>query len=236
MLPLWLDAVRRNLANIVSILGVLPICLLFGEEGYQYLLPLIVYNNVMDDLDGILARKLSLRSHLGALLDNICDGVVHTAFIMIVGMRFAQQSTNPYLSGLCLASSLLAVTAVTLRGAIRIDPATENGGGSPTNELIRHLFFVLLLAPIFSCDPTAYLIAIFIIHSVSMHVPFKMPIMIRSLTKSATAICGVNLALLVALLSPTAALSIAATFMVAYTITFLSGAWGWLRKKSRDEM
>ncbi|MGY8768112.1 MAG: hypothetical protein ACKVH8_06755 [Pirellulales bacterium] len=42
--------VYKNLANVVSILGVLPIALLFLEDGYQYLVPLIIYNNIMDDL------------------------------------------------------------------------------------------------------------------------------------------------------------------------------------------
>jgi len=53
------NIVLGNLANIVSILGVLPICILFGEHAYQYLIPLIFYNNVMDDLDGVLAAKLN---------------------------------------------------------------------------------------------------------------------------------------------------------------------------------
>ena len=43
----------RNLANAVSILGVLPLALLFLEDGYRYLVPLIIFNNVRDDLDGI---------------------------------------------------------------------------------------------------------------------------------------------------------------------------------------
>ncbi len=50
----------KNIPNIVSILGVIPLAILFLEDGFQYLLPLILYNNVMDDLDGILAAKLEL--------------------------------------------------------------------------------------------------------------------------------------------------------------------------------
>ena len=61
----------KNLANAVSILGVLPICILFHEGGFQYLIPLIIYNNVMDDLDGILAGKLNIRSGVGATMDNV---------------------------------------------------------------------------------------------------------------------------------------------------------------------
>ena len=86
------NLVLRNLANIVSILGVLPICILLGEHGYHYLLPLIIYNNVMDDLDGVLAVKLNIRSNFGALLDNVCDAIAHTVVVMVVGIHFAQEA------------------------------------------------------------------------------------------------------------------------------------------------
>jgi phosphatidylserine synthase len=207
----------RNLANIVSILGVLPICILFGEHGYLYLLPLIIYNNFMDDLDGVLAAKLNIRSDFGAILDNVCDAIAHTVFVMVVGMHFVQQAGHPYLGGICLASSLLAAVAMILRVVTRINPTSVTGTGSPTNELIRHIFFVLLVAQIFAFDPTPYLIATFSLHAVSMLVPFKMPYLIRSLTKSAIAIGMVNVALLVAWLlrdaAPVVAPVIAAPFV-----------------------
>ncbi len=226
----WRNIVLRNLANIVSILGVLPICVLFGEHGYQYLLPLIIYNNVMDDLDGVLAAKLNIRSNFGALLDNVCDAIAHPVFVMVVGMHFAQQAGHPYLGGICLASSLLATVAMILRVVTRINPTSVTGMGSPTNELIRHIFFVLLVAQIFGFDPTPYLIATFTLHSVSMLVPFKMPYLIRSLTKSAVAIGIVNVALLVAWLLPYAAPVVAAAFGVTYLASFAVGGVCWLRK------
>ncbi len=229
------NPVVRNLANIVSILGVLPICILLGEHGYQYLLPLIIYNNVMDDLDGVLAAKLNIRSHFGALLDNVCDAIAHTVFVMVVGMHFAQQAGHPYLSGFCLASSLLATTAVILRIVTRIDPDSVTGTGSPTNELIRHLFFVLLVAQLFGRDSTPYLIAIFILHAVSMLVPFKMPYLIRNLTQSALAIGMVNVALLVAWLLPSAAPVVAASFGVTYLASFASGGFRWLREANAPD-
>ncbi len=49
--------VYRNLPNIVSILGVLPLCILLREDAFVYLCPLIVFNNVMDDLDGFSPRS-----------------------------------------------------------------------------------------------------------------------------------------------------------------------------------
>jgi len=228
------NAVVKNLANIVSILGVLPICVLFGEDGFQYLLPLIIYNNVMDDLDGVLAGKLNIRSNFGALMDNVCDSIPHTVFVMTVGMHFFQghglQGTgNQYLGGLCLATGLAAAAAMIVRGVTRIDPASATGTGSPTNELIRHMFFVLLLAGIFGFDPTPYLIVVFILHAVSMVAPFKMPYLIRSLTKSATAIGMVNVALFAAWMWPTIAPIIAASFFVTYLASYATGGTRWLR-------
>jgi len=228
------NIVFRNLANIVSLLGVLPVCILFGEDGYQYLIPLIIYNNVMDDLDGILASKLNIRSTFGARLDNVCDAIAHTVFVMVVGMHFAQAAGHPYLGGVCLASSLLATVAMIMRVVIRVNPSSVAGRGSPTNEMIRHVFFVILLAQTFAFDPTPYLIAAFCLHAVSMLVPFKMHYLIRSLTKSATAIGMVNVALLAAWLFPYAATVVAASFVVTYLVSFAAGAFRWLRKAVAD--
>ena len=128
-------AIYKNLPNIVSILGVLALSVLFMEGGYQYLIPLIIYNNVMDDLDGILAVKLNLKSNFGARLDNVCDAVAHIVFVMIVGMHYGS---------ICSIFSLIAVVVILVRVISRLDPTAVSGTGSPTNELIRHMFFVIL--------------------------------------------------------------------------------------------
>jgi len=224
------NVVLKNSANIVSILGVLPICILFGEQGYQYLFPLILYNNFMDDLDGVLAGKLNIRSNFGALLDNVCDAIAHPVFVMIVGIHYFQEAGHPTLGMFCLAGSLLATTSLILRVVTRIDPTSVPGTGSPTNELIRHIFFVLLVAQEFEFDPTPILIATFVLHAVSMLAPFKMPYLIRSLTKSATGIGLVNVALLVAWLFPVATPMIAASFVVTYLASFVIGGIRWLQK------
>ena len=224
------NIVLRNLANIVSILGVLPICILFGKHGHEYLFPLIIYNNFMDDLDGVLAAKLNIRSDFGALLDNVCDAIAHTVFVMAVGMHVAQVSGQPNLGGMCLGTSLLASGAMIIRVVTRIHPTSATGTGSPTNELIRHILFVLLVAQFFAFDPTPYLIAAFILHAVSMLVPFKMPYLIRSLTKSSLEIGMVNVALLVAWLLPGAAPVVAASFVLTYLASFAAGGVRWLRE------
>ncbi len=221
------------MANVVSILGVLPICILFGEHGYDYLLPLIVYNNIMDDLDGVLAAKLNIKSNFGARLDNVCDAIAHSVFVMFVGMRYAQEVGHPYVGGLCLGGSLLASIAIIVRIIVRLDSSFVGGVGSPTNELVRHVFFVLLIAQIFSFEPPSILIAVFALHTVSMLVPFRMSYLIRGLTKSAIAIGLVNVALLAAWLVPYTAPVIAVSFFVTYLFSFVVGATSCLKKADR---
>ena len=210
----------KNLANTVSILGVIPICLLFMEGGFKHLIPLLLYNCIMDNLDGILARKLDIRSNFGAILDNVCDAVTHSIFVMVIGMHYG---------GVCAAVSLAAVVGILLRLVSRIDPTTVKGTGSPTNELIRHLLFVFLLAQIFGFSPAPFLIVLFALHAVSMLLPYRMSYIIRCMTKSATAISLVNISLVIAWLVPYATPIIAACFFITYLYSLFVGGIGWLK-------
>ena len=213
-----------NLANAVSILGVLPLCLLFLNDGFQYLIPLIVYNNFMDDLDGVLAGKLNIRSEFGAILDNVCDAFSHTLFVMLVVMQYTDITAGANIVTVALVlTGLGATTALLLRVVSRLSPERTTGTGSPTNELVRHLLFVLLLENIYDFTAAPVLIAVFALHAVSMLAPFRMPYLIRSLTKSATAISLVNVAIVVAWLVPSTTLMIAACFVISYLYSFGRG-------------
>jgi hypothetical protein len=121
----------------------------------------------------------------------------------------------------------VATAAMIVRVVTRISPTTVTGTGSPTNELIRHVLLVLIVAEIFNFNPSPYLAAIFAFHAVSMIVPFKMRFLIRGMTKSALAIGMVNIALLVAWLSPYAAPIVAASFFVTYLASFVVGGIRW---------
>lgn len=220
----------RNAANVVSILGVLPLSVLFWDVGYQYLIPLIIYNNVMDDLDGVLAVKLDIKSKFGAMLDNVCDTVSHSIFAFVIGVHYWELADYSILGGVCVAASLLAVIAIIVRSVSRLDPDSPAGAGSPTNELIRHLLFAILVSQLFELDPTPLLIFAFLIHFMTMLVPYRMPYLIRSLTKSATAIGLVNVALVVAWLAPYSSPIIAASFVGTYLYSFLTGGIGWFAR------
>ena len=209
----------RNLANATSILGVLPVVLLFLDDGYRYLVPLIIFNNIMDDLDGILAAKLNIRSRFGADLDNVCDAVAHVVLTLAVGAHFG---------GIVLILSTLATGSIILRVVSRLKPERAAGGGSPTNELMRHLLLAVLLAQTLSFDPELVLIIIFLFHSVSMLVPYRMSGLIRAQVKSAAVVGLVNSALLGAWLIPVAVIPVAAAFLATYLYSFVVGGIQWL--------
>ncbi|VAX23490.1 hypothetical protein MNBD_NITROSPINAE04-2257 [hydrothermal vent metagenome] len=214
--------IYRNLANATSILGVAPIVLLFAENGYLYLIPLIIFNNFMDDLDGALAGKLNIRSRFGADLDNVCDAVAHVALALAVGAHFG---------GLVLMASMIAVASILLRVTSRLNPDMAPGGGSPTNELMRHMLFVLLLTQTFKVDPEHYLVLIFLLNAVTMIAPFKLTILIRGLAKTATAVALVNVMLVAAWLIPTVTPFVAVAFFTTYLYSFIAGGGKWLRER-----
>ncbi len=213
----------RNLANATSILGVLPVALLFLEDGFRYLLPLIVFNNIMDDLDGVLAAKLGISSRFGATLDNLCDGVAHVVLALAVGAHFG---------GMVLILSTVATGSIILRVASRLEPDRAAEGGSPTNELMRHLLFTLLLAEILGFDSGPVLIVVFLLHSVSMLVSYRMSALIRAHAKSVVTVGLVNTALVVAWFTPVVALPVAVVFGSTYLYSLIAGGIQCLRGRS----
>ena len=217
-----MSAIYRNLPNIVSILGVLPLCILLLDDGFAYLCVLIVFNNIMDDLDGILAKKLRLGSDFGAGLDNVCDAVAHILIAMVVGIHYG---------GIVLVFSLIASVVILIRVVQRIAPSPASGTGTPTNELMRHLLLLSILSGHYGYDITPYLAVAFLLNSVSMLVPFAMPHLVRSRAKSVVAVLLVNVALALAWGIPATASFIAAAFFGTYIYSFAVGGLGWLRSR-----
>ena len=216
----WTSGVYRNLPNIVSILGVLPLSLLLLDDGFSYLPALIIYNNFMDDLDGILARELGLTSEFGARLDNVADAVSHILVSLVVGAHFG---------GMVLVFSAVAAVAILIRVVQRLDPTPVYGTGTPTNELMRHLLLLVVLQNAFDFDITPYLIVVFAVNALTMLVPFSLPHLVRARTKSVVSILGVNAALVAAWLIPVAAPFIAAVFFGTYLYSLGVQGFSWAR-------
>lgn len=214
----------RNLPNLASILGIAPLGLLFLPQGFELIIPIIIFNNFMDDLDGVLAAQLDLRSKYGAILDNVCDAISHTLFVLIVGIHFGS---------LCAVASTLATVSVILRIASRLESPPQVPRGSATNELIRHLLFVLLLRQQFEFNETIPLVLVFALHGISMLVPYEMPHLVRTKAHTVRAIAGVNLTLLLAWLVPATVLPIAAFFILTYLYSFLARGYEWLQSTTK---
>ena len=215
--------VYRNIANAVSILGIVPLPLLLMDDGYKFVIPLMIYNNIMDDLDGILAVKLGIKSEFGCILDNVCDVLAHAVFVMVIAMHHGV---------VCGVVSVVAILAMELRVVSRLRLGAAVGLGSPTNELVRHMLFILLLGKAYAFNATPFLIAAFILNAVSMIAPLSMPYLLRSMTKSAVTIAMINLALLAAWLFPISTPVIAACFFVTYGLSFITATIHWLAPRT----
>lgn len=205
----------RNLANATSLFGVLPLVILFLDNGYQYVIPLIIFNNFIDDLDGVLASKLNIRSPFGANLDNVCDAVAHISLALAVGA---------YFGNFLIAASAIAAGAILIRIVSRLNPNAGTGTGSQTNELMRHMLFVLLLAGQFGFSPEYVLFAVFLINAVTMLLPYPLPHPIIDNANTATRLGLVNIALVVAWLIPVLTPVIAAAFFASYAYSVVVGS------------
>jgi phosphatidylglycerophosphate synthase len=204
----FLQSIFQNIPNTVSILGVLPLALLFTENGFIYIIPLIVFNNIMDDLDGILARELKLQSEFGARMDNLADSVAHTLFIFAIGSQFGLWT---------LLFGLLPVSAFMIRSVSRLGNA--KGGGSPTNELIRHLLFVLVLSEIITFNISLVIILLYLAHTITMLWELPMPHLIRSWAKSSFLIALVNTSLIMVWIAPDTVYYVGGAFLITYVIS-----------------
>lgn len=216
----WLGEIYRHLPNIVSMLGVVPLSLLLLEDGFTYFPALVIYNNVMDDLDGILARKLDLTSDFGARLDNVADAVSHILIALVVGGHYG---------GIVLAASGVAAAAILVRVVQRLAPSPVSGIGTPTNELMRHLLLLVVVQNAFDVNITSYLVAAFLLNSVSMLVPFSMPHLIRARANSTASVAGVNVALAAAWGASVITPFVAAAFFGTYLYSLAVSGSAWIR-------
>ncbi len=220
------SSIYRNSANVVSILGVLPLCLLLRPGGGELLPALIVFNNFMDDLDGILARVLRIRSRFGALLDNVCDAVAHSLIVLVVGLLYGD---------FVLLLAALAVVGILIRIVRRVDDLDRPSRGSPTNELMRHLFLILLLEQVYQVELAWAAGALMVLNTVSMLVPFRLPNLIRSRTTTTSGVLLVNVALVVAWRLPPALPIVAILFLGAYLWCLGVETYRWRFSQARAE-
>lgn len=206
--------IKSNTANIISLAGVAPLALLFLPEPLFWLPLIIVLNNLADDLDGLVAGWLKIRSRFGANLDNVCDAVAHGMITIALAVS---------VGGLSTFTGLIAACSVILRSTIRLDPACSVKG-TPTNELMRHCLIVILLAQLEIISLQLWLPVIFLFHTVTMLLNYPLPFLIRSFTKSSKAILLLNLVLLIIVVIPLPWIVVSAGFVFigSYLVSILN--------------
>jgi phosphatidylglycerophosphate synthase len=216
-------AIYRNVPNAASVLGVAPLVLLCAEDGRRLLPALILYNNFMDDLDGTLARTLDLRSDYGGTLDNLCDTAAHILLAFAVGACYGPPA---------MGAAAVAAAAILVRMATRITLGPRATNGSTTNELMRHLLFLLLLDRAYHVDVSALVVLTLLAHAVTMVVPFPMPYLLRTMAKTTAPIFLINVALVGAALLPWAILPVATAFWASYLVTLVVSGVRYLRGRA----
>jgi archaetidylserine synthase len=213
------NRIYQNLPNVASIMGIIQLGLLLLPDGFRFLIPVIIFNNFMDDLDGVLASRLNLKSDFGAILDNVCDVVSHTIFVLLIGVYFGAPSS---------VAAVVAAISMILRISLRLKIPPLPSRGTATNELVRHLLFLLLLSELFVFNGAMLVCVLCLVHGFTMLAPFEMPHLIRSRTRSPGAIALVNLALLTAWLVPLTVVPIAICFLGAYLYSLVTQGGKWM--------
>ena len=203
--------IYKNCANLLSLLGVAPLFILFQEGGFQYIIPLIIYNNIMDDLDGAVAKKLKIRTQYGSNLDNICDAVAHSIIVISVGIHFGGNLT---------LFSVVAVSSIILRIANRFELGSNFEGGTQTNELMRHIMFILLISELGEFNPSQILASVFVLNSISMLITIPFPFMLVHFANNPTSLTLFNLSLILAFLVKPLSYIFGGAFFLTYIYSF----------------
>ena len=98
--------------------------------------------------------------------------------------------------------ALFPSAAILLRIVSRLVATKTHCVGTPTNELMRHILFTIVLANYFDFDPKASLIIVFILNSISMLLQYPMPNLICNKVNSSVKMWLFNVSLLAVWLLP----------------------------------
>jgi CDP-diacylglycerol--glycerol-3-phosphate 3-phosphatidyltransferase len=137
-----------TIPNILSIIRILLIpvniwlLLTVTDETFFALIGVYVFTVFLDFLDGLLARKLSQESQLGAALDPIADKLLVLALLIALVVR---ADFPIWLAGLIILRDLLilAASAVIYRGKQVVKPSLLSG--KITFAIFSTLIFVYIV-------------------------------------------------------------------------------------------
>jgi hypothetical protein len=166
----------------------------------------------------ILKRLLEPADRNGTVLD-LGGGVgLWTSFF---AERFRHViAVGTYFGGALTVISLIAAFSIVLRTAARIDPNSISDQGTQTNELLRHIMFILLIGEMTGLNLVPILTTIFLMNSISMLLPTRFPFMLVHYAKTPVSMMWFNISLILAYWFQPLTYLIGAAFFITYIYSF----------------
>ncbi len=120
---------RRQLANIISLLRIIGVCLIFWLTPFDtletQLWTIVIYTLVSatDFLDGFIARKLNIVTDLGKVLDPLADKILILVFLPLVLMKVI--SPIPVFIILAREFAIMALRVLSAKHGTIVDASTS---------------------------------------------------------------------------------------------------------------
>ena len=139
-----------NLLSIFRMIAFLPVIILFSSEYYLSSFFLFTAAAWSDFLDGFIARKYSLASNLGSLLDLLADKILVSSILIF----FVFYSEDFYLMSLTLVIILREISVSTLRlflisSGVKVNKIAPDKYGKFKTFLQMLAISLLLIFPLF---------------------------------------------------------------------------------------
>ena len=139
-----------NLLSVFRMIAFLPVIILFSSEYYLFSFFLFTAAAWSDFLDGFLARKYSITSNLGSLLDLLADKVLVSSVLIFLVFY----TTNIYLLILTTVIVVREISISSLRlflvsSGVEISNITPDKYGKLKTFLQMFSLSLLLIYPLF---------------------------------------------------------------------------------------
>ncbi|MCP5353284.1 MAG: CDP-alcohol phosphatidyltransferase family protein [Chromatiales bacterium] len=183
---------HRWVPSSVSLLGLTAVLLLCFEPLRPLLAWATLFQLLMDDVDGWLARRLNVASAMGRCMDDICDVVAHAGVVLLI----ASELGTPV-----LIAAMINVLGMVTRTARRLSATDRLGWGQTTNDSVVVSLLAWLAHTSGSPINETMLAVILASHMVAMVMPFRVATP-RALLSRPIPILGYNALLLAICILP----------------------------------
>lgn len=186
------------------------------DDTHGYLVWAALFQLLMDDIDGWLARRMGVASLFGRSMDDICDVVAHTTALLLMAQDFGN---------MVWAAAMINAATMVIRTARRLSTPHQLRWGQTTNDSVALMLVAWISVEHGTSQPAAALSILLVLHVFAMLAPFQTRTP-RALLTHPLPIMGYHLALLSVYLIPDAGfpafIVLAAWQAAAFAIGYLS--------------